>query len=190
MGQKCRPIADPLAWFAAERLNLLGVIDRACVTVRHEFAARLVLCQAAFQRLQDRHDDAERSWRAIAEAARVAGGPSAVAQAQLRLAAATVDRGYAADVMDPMDECIAEFEHSEDLVSLTFALYWRSACAWDRDLLDLSLREARRGVALAREIGDRHAEFICLGILGRALGRIGHGEEAGRCLRGVDAHYR
>jgi tetratricopeptide (TPR) repeat protein len=173
-----RLTADPLAWFAAERLNLLGSIDRACATGRHEFAARLALCQAGFQHLQDRHDDAAHSWRAIGEAATAAGDPTAVAQAQVRLAATTVERGYAADAMELLDECITEFEHSSDLVSLAFALYWRSACAWELDLWDLSESEAQRGVALARKVGDRHAELICLGILGGALGKLGYGEEA------------
>ena len=173
-----RLTADPLAWFAAERLNVLGSIARACITGRREFAARLALCQANFQRLQDRHDDAERSWRAVAEAARVAGDPTASAQARLRLAAANVWRGYAADAMDLMDECIAEFEHSGDLENLVFALYWRSSCAWDQDLFDLSLHEAKRGIALARKIGDRHAELISLIAVGRALGQLGYGEEA------------
>jgi hypothetical protein len=55
-----------MTWFACERLNMLGSIERACATGRYEFAAQLALCQAGFLHLQDRHDDAERSWRAIA----------------------------------------------------------------------------------------------------------------------------
>jgi DNA-binding SARP family transcriptional activator len=173
-----RLTAEPMAWFASERLNLLGAIDRACASGRHEFAARLALCQAEFQHLQDRHDDAADSWRAAADAASAADDPPAVARARFRLATATLERGYAADALDLLDECIAMFECSEDLVSLAFALYWRSACAWDLDLWDLSEREAQRGVALARKIGNRQAELICLGVLGRTLGRIGHGERA------------
>src|ERR1039457_2473418 len=114
-----RLTAEPLAWFAAERLNLLGVIDRTCAAGRYEFAARLALCPAGFERLRNRHDDGERSWRAIAEAAMVAGDPTASVQARFRLAAATVERGYAADAMELINECIAVFDRSEDLVSLT-----------------------------------------------------------------------
>jgi tetratricopeptide (TPR) repeat protein len=173
-----RLTAEPQAWFAAERLNLLGVIDRTCAAGRYEFAARLALCQAGFEHLRNRHDDGERSWRAIAEAAMVAGDPTASVQARFRLAAATVERGYAADAMELINECIAVFDRSEDLVSLTFALYWRSSCAWELELWHLSEPDARRGVALARKIGDRNAELICLGVLGRALGKLGYGEEA------------
>jgi tetratricopeptide (TPR) repeat protein len=167
-----------MAWFAAERLNLLGAIDRACATGRYEFATQLALCQAEFQYLQDRHDDAAHSWRAVADAAGAAADPLAGAQAQSRLAAATDERGYAAEAEDLLDECIAVLEHSDDLVSLAFALYWRSSCAWDQEYFDLALQEAERAVALARTIGDRHAELLCFGALGRVLGSLGLGERA------------
>ncbi len=116
-----------MAWFAAERLNLLGTIDRACVTGRHEFAVELALCQAEFQHLQDRHDDAVGMWHAVADAASAAGDPLARAQSRVRLAAATDERGYAVEAVDLLDECIAVLERSDDLISLVFALYWRSS---------------------------------------------------------------
>jgi DNA-binding SARP family transcriptional activator/tetratricopeptide (TPR) repeat protein len=172
-----RLTAEPMAWFAAERLNLLEAVDRACTVGRYEFAAQLALCQAEFQHLQDRHDDAERNWRAVAEAAGATGDLLATAQARLRLAAATAERGYAADAIELLDECILVFERCDDLDTLTFALYWRSSCTWDRELWDLALPEAERAVALARAIGDRHAELINLISVGRTLGGMGRGAE-------------
>ena len=80
--------ADAVAWFTAERLSLLAVIERCCTSGRHQAAAQLAASMASFQHLQGRPDDAERAWRAIAIAAVHAHDAAAAAHAWLRLAAA------------------------------------------------------------------------------------------------------
>jgi len=170
--------ANPLAWFAAERLNLLTVTADACTTGQYDFAAQLALCQAEFQHLQDRHDEVAYMWRAIASAAAAAGDAPVLADARLRLGAAAVERGYAPEAMDLLEECVATFEYRGDLRNLAYALYWRGASAWDMELLSAARSDAERGVALGRQVADPYAEFTNLRLLGLALGRLGEAEQA------------
>jgi transcriptional regulator with XRE-family HTH domain len=61
--------ANPVAWFTAERLSLLAVIERCCTDEHYPAAVQLAASMASFQHLQGRPDDAERAWRVIAAAA-------------------------------------------------------------------------------------------------------------------------
>lgn len=58
--------ADPLAWFNSERQNLLAAVDLACTAGQFGLARELADAQCAYQHLQGRHDDAERSWSLLA----------------------------------------------------------------------------------------------------------------------------
>ena len=179
--------ADPLAWFAAERLNLLTVTENACTIGRYQLAGQLALRQAEFQHLQDRHDEANRMWRTIAHAAAVAGDAPAIADARLRLGAAAVERGYAAEAMDLLEECVATFERRGDLRNLAYALYWRGASAWDQELYAAARRDADRGVALGRQVADLYAEFTNLRLLGLVHGRLGeHAQGVAACERALE----
>jgi DNA-binding SARP family transcriptional activator/tetratricopeptide (TPR) repeat protein len=171
-----RLTADPVAWFNAERLNLLAMTERACATGRHELAAQLASCQSGFHYYQSRYDDAKRMWQAITDAARRAGDISAVASARLHAAAATVQGGYDAEAMDNFNESIEIFERAGDHVGLAYALYWRSYCAWNLEFFGAARSDARRGVALARETGHRHAELMNLRTLGVAHSWLGEHE--------------
>jgi hypothetical protein len=48
-------------------------------------------------------------------------------EAELRCAAALVERGQAADAMELLDHCVYEFESQDDHFTFVFALYWRAA---------------------------------------------------------------
>src|SRR5262249_13263119 len=96
--------SDPIGWVNPERLNILAITKQACELGRYEYAARLALSLASFHHLQNRYPDALQMWRAIAEAARVAGDARATARALVRLAAATMEPGYATDAMELLDE--------------------------------------------------------------------------------------
>ena len=179
--------ADPLAWFAAERLNLLTVTENACTIGRYQLAGQLALRQAEFQHLQDRHDEADRMWRTIAHAAASAGDAPAIADARLRLGAAAVERGYAAEAMDLLEECVATFERRGDLRNLAYALYWRGASAWDQELYAAARRDAGRGVALGRQVADPYAEFTNLRLLGLVHSRLGeHAQGVAACERALE----
>lgn len=169
---------DPLAWFGAERVNLLAATERAGQARGHAFAARLALCQATFQNLQDRHDDSVRMWQGVVIAAEQAGDASAATVARLRLAAATLERGYLADAVGPLSDCVTALEQSQDDVNLAFGLYWLSACEFGLDRYEESQRDANRGVELARKIHDPRAELNNLRIFGLALARLGDRERS------------
>jgi tetratricopeptide (TPR) repeat protein len=178
--------SDPIGWFHAERLNVLAVTGQASQLGRYEYAARLARHLASFQHLQDRHADAVQMWRSIAAAARAAGDVLATARALLRLADATLERGYAMDATGLLDECVATLERSEDTGSLALALYWRSAAAADQCRHEVGRSDAERGLALAQHGGDKHAEYMNLRILGHNLTMLGDGMRGrAACERGL-----
>ena len=174
--------ADPLAWFRTERLNLLTATERSCGLGQHRLAARLARAQESFQRLQDRYDDAARIWRAVAAAAMAAGDMETAGGAGLRLAAATSDRGYSAAALTLLDEWLATF--GDDGRDLPFVRYWRSYCMWDLGSFDAARCEAESGLRTARQVGDRHAEFLLLRVWGHSLAKLGDSD------RGVAACER
>jgi tetratricopeptide (TPR) repeat protein len=179
--------ADPLAWFHAERRNLLAAAERSCAWGDYRFAARLASFQAIYQHLQERHQDAQQTWRAVASAARQARDPLAAAEALLRVAAADVERGYSSSAAAVLDDCVATFDHAGDSRHLAQALYWRGACAWDLEAYASARDDTERGVQMARRIGDVHAEFMNLRALGLALGRLGdYAGGIAACERALD----
>jgi DNA-binding SARP family transcriptional activator/tetratricopeptide (TPR) repeat protein len=165
--------ANPIAWFTAERTNLLTTVDQACQIGRIDLARRLGDNQYAYQYVQDRFDDAERAWRNIAKAARRTGANGDAAYADLRVAAATMRRGYSAEAAVLLDECVEQFQVMQEPDLLAFALYWRAACAWDLDDFEAAQRHAERGRVLAREVSNRYAELANLRILGLSLSLVG-----------------
>jgi len=165
--------SDPTGWFNVERLNILAITKQACQLGRYEYAKRLALCLASFQQLQDRYADAAQMWRVVAKGARVARDTRTRAIAFLRLAAATVERGYATDAMELLNECVAMLERSGDSEHLAYALYWRSFAEWDLSHFEASRSNAERGLALAEHGGHKHAQFMNLRILGISLNCLG-----------------
>jgi tetratricopeptide (TPR) repeat protein len=112
-------------------------------------------------------------WRSIADAARAANDTQATARSLLRLASATVECGYSADAMGLLDECVAMLKRCGDTGQLAYALYWRSAAAWDQCHFEAAQGHAERGVRLAQRGGDRHAEYMNLRGLGQSLNKLG-----------------
>jgi DNA-binding SARP family transcriptional activator/DNA-binding XRE family transcriptional regulator len=165
--------SDPIGWFHAERLNILAVTRQACQLGRYEYATRLALRLAEFQHLQSRYLDAVQMWRSIADAARAANDIQATARSLLRLASATVECGYSADAMGLLDECVAMLKRCGATGQLAYALYWRSAAAWDQCHFEAAQGHAERGVRLAQRGGDRHAEYMNLRGLGQSLNKLG-----------------
>src|SRR5579875_438164 len=55
IGLTHRLTADPLAWFSAERLNLLTIIDRACTAERRQLASQLATRLSGFHYQQSRY---------------------------------------------------------------------------------------------------------------------------------------
>jgi len=173
-----RITAHPLAWFATERLNLLAAVSAACVEGRYAFAAQLASAQAAYEHLQDRHDDAEASWRRIAEAAASAGDQLAEVQARVRFGAALLERNYSAAALDVIDPCIQVLDEIADASALAGALYWRSASAWDLGSYEQARCDAERGIALAQQAGSRHTECMNLRGLAVSLAKLGQHDQA------------
>lgn len=162
--------AEPLASFAAERLNLFAVADSACRDGRYRFAAKLATSLAAYHHIQDRHNDAEAIWTLVASAARRADDIAATADAQIRIGAALVQCCRAQVAVPILDECLGVFERSANADALAAALYWRAECAWEMDAFDTGRDYAQRGVAVAEQAGNTHAQWLNLRSLTNSLG--------------------
>ena len=178
-----RLTADPVAWFSAERLNLLAATRRACELGQHELAARLASCQLAFQDYQARFDDAAQLWQAVLVAAERAGDLAAAAHATFRLAIVTIWRGHCFDAVPLLDRCGPAFEEVGDGQALAYCLCWRSYCAGSLGNFQDAQQHAGRALGLARAAGDRNAEQLSLQNLGVALTRLGDPDAGTRCCR-------
>jgi DNA-binding SARP family transcriptional activator len=186
-----RLTADPVAWFSAERLNLLAATRRACQLGRgqHGLAARLASCQLAFQDYQARFDDAEQLWQAVLAAARTAGDLAAAAHATLRLAIVTIWRGRCVDAQLLLEGCGAAFEEAADSRALAYCLSWRSYCAGALGNFHDARQYAERALELARQAGD-HTDAMDVAQQALKLMReIGYSWGEARCLTLLGSAY-
>lgn len=178
--------ADAVAWFSAERPNLNAAVEYACARGRPELAAELATLLGGMHYFQCRYDDAQRIWRTIGDAFAAAGDTLNARRAQLHLAEAKIEMGYAADTLGLLGKCVETFEADGDLDSLAMALHWRSSAAFDLDLGEPARRDAERGVLIAQMAGNRHAECLNRRILGSSLHVIGlTGQAVAACERAL-----
>jgi tetratricopeptide (TPR) repeat protein len=160
-----RLTADPVAWFSAERLNLLTAIERCCAAGHYRLAAQLASRVAACQHVQSRPDDTGRMWRAILGAAQEADDSVEATRAELRLAVATCGRGRHADAASAVDRCVDAFETQADDRALATALYWRAVCEMNLGSYREGRETAMRALELARELADRQSQSLTLRLL-------------------------
>lgn len=152
--------SNPVAWFTAERINLLTAVQQGCAAGQVHLARQLASCQSSFLQLQDRHEDAELIWSSIA--ARTDGQD---VYPRLRIGASLIERGNTTRALPILDRCV---DNAPDDEVLAIALYWRGACAWDVDDFDRARLDARRGIAVARQSGSTLAEIMNLRLLSNA----------------------
>lgn len=169
--------ANPIAWFTAERLNLVAATRYTCTVGMHEFAARLAAHQAAFQIFQARLDEAEYLWRSVIAAADSVGDRAARARGELQLVALTAERGKHSEALEALEQCLPVFELEDDKPALALALHWRAYCAEEQSLLEQAQRDAERGVDVARRAGDRYSELSSCRVLGMATTRLGNHDD-------------
>jgi tetratricopeptide (TPR) repeat protein/transcriptional regulator with XRE-family HTH domain len=164
--------ADPVAWFSVERLSLLEAVGRCCAGGRHQAAEQLASSMASFQHFQGRLDDAEQTWRTIADAARQVHDSVATARAQLRLAVAVCGQGRHAEARPVVEQCVTAFDELGDKRALVTALYWRAVCEWNLGSYVDALRSAERAIHLAQDTGARQGEFLALRLLAIAQANL------------------
>ena len=170
--------ADPIAWFSAERQNLLAAVEQACQAGEIDRARALAAAQCSFHHLQDRHDDAEQMWSVIARAARRCGDLAEGAYAQLRIGASLMGRGYAATAQHLLRQCVETLRDHGDAEALAVALYWQSICAWDLDDHPRALADAQQGIGVAELAGSPVALLLNLRAKATALAMLSQGEQA------------
>jgi DNA-binding SARP family transcriptional activator len=181
-----RLAADPIAWFSAERLNLMAAARHACATGMYELAARLATHQAAFQFLQGRLDDAEQLWHSVIASAKSGNDRAVTADAELGLVQFMAERGKHAEALAVLQGCVRVFEQRGDQKAIARALHWRAYCAEEQGLLRQAQHDARLSISGARRVLDRHCELSSLRILGVATTLLGdHGVGIQACERAL-----
>jgi DNA-binding SARP family transcriptional activator/transcriptional regulator with XRE-family HTH domain len=160
-----RLTAEPVAWFSAERRNLLGVVERSCQAGEHQLAAALAARMAAYQHVTRRLDDAHDVWRAVVQAARQAADPAAAAHAELRAAAVMCGQGRHAEALPVVERCSAAFGELGDGRAIAAALYWKAVCQSNLGAIRDGMATGTSALRLARRIGDRQAELLALRII-------------------------
>jgi DNA-binding SARP family transcriptional activator/tetratricopeptide (TPR) repeat protein len=173
-----RLTADPVAWFAAERGNLLTAVEQACMSGRAEVGYWLALRQCAFQHIQQRYEDAGRIWRLIAAGAASLRDQAGNVYASLRIGASMIERGQSVEAFEVLDRCVQAASSMGESETLSLALYWRSACAFDLDDQSRSLADAEWGVSVARAAGSQLAELMNLRLRSSTLAWLGADDRA------------
>jgi tetratricopeptide (TPR) repeat protein len=158
---------DALAWFTSERQNLLTAVELACAGDQSGLARELAAAQGAYQHLQDRNDDAERSWSLVADLGDV--------YPRLRVAASLVERGRVAEALPLLDWCAGQ---DLDTGMMAQVMYWKGACAWDLNDASEVRHLARHSMALARQAALPQVEFLGTRLLVHALFEEGETDAA------------
>ncbi|MCP2343787.1 tetratricopeptide (TPR) repeat protein [Actinomadura rupiterrae] len=170
---------DPAAWIESEMPNLRTIVEVACAANRHRLATGIVMRLAAHAHLHRQHFEVEYLWRFVARAATEAGDAGTAAYARFRGAAVVAaDQGRHADAVPMADEAVEVFERSENYRDLSRVLGLRAYCRQELDHPEEALRDAERGLALAEQTGERHAELSCLRVLGLCFSKLGDHERA------------
>lgn len=173
-----RLTADAIAWFTAERANLLTAVERELQVGNLPAAVRLAVRLRAFQHLQHRYDDSRQLWQTIADTAEQVADPVLAACARVRVGAALVQRGQAADALGILDQCVRVIGQYGDAEELAFALYWRGSCAWDLEDFKHARGDSERGIREARRGASGAAECANLCLLGDTQAWLGEGDQA------------
>jgi DNA-binding SARP family transcriptional activator/tetratricopeptide (TPR) repeat protein len=183
--------ADPMAWFTAERLNLLAAVRRCCAAGDHRTAAQLGTLMASFLHMQLRCDEVESIWQDVAAAAQRADDPAATAHARLRLAAVLGDQGRHAQAQPLVQQCVAAFAGLSDQRALGAAVYWRAACELNLGFFAIARQSATVALEIARQEQDVQTQTLALRLLAiaqatspelreEALTSIGHALDLAR----------
>ncbi|GAB2841579.1 BTAD domain-containing putative transcriptional regulator [Actinoallomurus bryophytorum] len=177
-----RVAAAPLGWFAAEHENLLAAVEAACAAGLYGQGRELALRTASYLHMHSYHEQAERMWTCVAEAAERAGEDALAARARLRAAVViAADRGHHARAIPLIDHCTTVFEREGDRPRTARAYGLRCFCSQSQGQLSAGRADGEHGLTLARQAGDVHAEFFCLRMLTTTYGQLGHHREAIAC---------
>jgi DNA-binding SARP family transcriptional activator/tetratricopeptide (TPR) repeat protein len=173
-----RLVADPLAWFSAERANLIYMTERACSAGLLELANQLIAFQSTYQFYQGRFDEHERLLHFLDETARSASNERVIADIELRLAGLAAHRGDYQSAMAMFRRSLGVLATEGDPPILACGLYWYSYCLSKAGYLQMALEAARQALALARRLGDRETELMVLRVLGETYVQVGDHETA------------
>jgi DNA-binding SARP family transcriptional activator len=185
-----RVAAEPLAWFSAERANLIYMTERACSAGLLELANQLIAFQSTYQFYQGLFADHERLLQLLADAAGSSGHDRVLADTELRLAGLAAHRGDHARAMTLFRQSIDDLKEDADLPLRACGLYWYAYCASKAGDLQTALNAASQALVIARSLGDRETEIMALRALGEVYMGVGDHEAATSALEQACATSR
>lgn len=168
-----------LAWFEAERANLVGAVNLAHHIKDWESTWRLALALLRFYWIRAYHDDFQQTYEVALDATRRSGARDAEANI-LRLLGNVYETQGRLDFAESCYEgCLAIARELEDKAGEADALYWLALQKGD---LDEARDCCERKVAVCRELGARHSEAMALINLGITCRQQGHLQDAKDCF--------
>lgn len=168
--------ADPMAWCGREVQTLQAVLTRAAGVGWHRETLDAVERLAGFLAIQHRMGETERLYSALADGA--GADDLVVARATYGLAEAKMMAGRLTEAAELFSRAVAGFTRLGEHVGLAHGLVFLSFCHGHRGEMDEADAFAQRGLAVARESGDRRSEIRALRQLGAIRIRQDRVEEA------------
>ncbi|GIF23614.1 DNA-binding SARP family transcriptional activator/tetratricopeptide (TPR) repeat protein [Actinoplanes tereljensis] len=175
--------ADPAAWFAVERANLLAVLGRAAETGQGRAAWQLAwAADTALERLGHWHDLVS-SWE---RALRVAPDTAARAYAHRRLAHGFTLLGRDAEAEAQLQEVLRLYEQAGDLTGQAVTHHSLSYMYDTRDDVERALHHSELALACSEQAGDTAELATALNAVGWCHGRLGdHARALTYCRRAL-----
>ncbi|MDA0634361.1 BTAD domain-containing putative transcriptional regulator [Nonomuraea sp. MCN248] len=178
-------VDDADGWLATEAANLLYVIRIVSEHGLHRLAMGLALRVTSYLYRESRHRDAADMWRHLLQSFSPTDARM-TAEVRHRLAALIMQGpGGAQRALPLLDDCVQGRESSGDLFGLARSLALRAVCRRQLSsgpdhsaLLSEAEADAGRGLRIAREIANRHAELVCLRAMATVLSARGEHERA------------
>lgn len=170
---------DPLTWFAAERANLVAVVEQTYATGSWELTWRLAHALATFFEVRAVWDDWRRTHELALRATRRAGDRCGQAYILHRLGGLYVEQGRFKKAIACYDRCLSIHRELGDRLGEADTMHDLGVVHWDQDRFDEAMALFNRCLPIYRALGDRRLEADTLRVIGavhRDQGRFGEAQ--------------
>jgi tetratricopeptide (TPR) repeat protein len=179
-----------LAWFDAERSNLVAAVTMAADHGRDQIAMRLPACLTQYFGWRQRFDEQLATTTICLAAARRLGNPGDEAKALLLHGSALRNVGQFEEAITTQRRAVALFRLTGRRIDEGLALINLGNALRDAGRFEDAITAYQDAAPIARQSGDHHFEASVLGPLGRALRNMGRLEEAITAQQEAAAFFR
>jgi tetratricopeptide (TPR) repeat protein/transcriptional regulator with XRE-family HTH domain len=173
---------EVLAWYGAERANLVSAVDRAAERELHTLAWRLAAALSAYFHQQKLWSDWVHTHEVGLVCARKADDAAGEARMLSSLGAAVGDQGRYEESLSYLDQALEIRRRIGDHVFEAYTLNNIGQALWQLGRHDEGLARYREAVTAFRRNANTHGLASGLNNLGSALSLLGSYDEAMQCL--------